>query len=316
MRFINDFNLKKQADDLGVKTWQTPGGLFIAMGLVNIIIMAITYFISQNYDSPQILIIAECSVVTVVLIVGTLVTRMIEQMIKVNKMKSEFVSVASHQLRTPLSAMRWETELLLTKFSQGLNQRQLKSLSNVAALSDRMTKLVNDLLEVARIDQQGLILKKQHFDFKEIIQNILEEIMSLVKSRRIELTVDFEKRLPLAFGDPEKIKIVAENLISNAIKYNTSGGKVEIKIFKRGNYLVFEIKDNGVGVPEEQHARIFDKFFRSDNAVKYQTEGTGLGLFISKNIIEQLGGRIWFQSIENVGSVFSFSLPYDKKLNR
>ena len=110
-----------------------------------------------------------------------------------------------------------------------------------------------------------------------------------------------------------QIKIVAENLIGNAVKYTTSGGKVEIVVYSKDNFLVFEVKDNGVGIPEEQMDRVFNKFFRSDNAVKYQTEGTGLGLYIAKNIVEQSGGRIWFQSIENVGSMFAFSMPAAKE---
>jgi signal transduction histidine kinase len=106
--------------------------------------------------------------------------------------------------------------------------------------------------------------------------------------------------------------LVLENLLDNAIKYTNPGGKIKIRIFKDKGYLIFEIKDNGVGIPEEQVDRVFEKFFRSDNIVKYQTEGTGLGLYIAKNIIEQLGGKIWFRSIENVGSVFNFSLPINK----
>ena len=114
----------------------------------------------------------------------------------------------------------------------------------------------------------------------------------------------------MVVGDKEKVQIVVENLFDNAVKYTNSGGKIRVKISKNKQYLEFEIKDNGVGIPEEQIGRVFEKFFRSDNATRYQTEGTGLGLYIAKNIVEQLGGKIWFKSIENVGSVFSFSLSF------
>lgn len=312
INFVNDINLKKQADELGIKLWQTPGFLFIIFGIITVIIMTAVYYISKNYDNPEILIVVESLVVSVVMIIGTSVVRFVDQIIRLNRMKSEFVSVASHQLRTPLSAIRWETELLLTKFKKGLNKKQLENVNSICLLNQKMIRLVNDLLDVARIDQNRLIIRKKSFDFLKVVEDTLKELAPLVKKRNIEIVLNVKKKIPLAIGDPEKIKLVMENLINNSIKYTTSNSKIEIKIFKKDNFLIFEVKDNGVGIPEEQHRRVFEKFFRSDNAVKYQTEGTGLGLYIAKNIVEQLDGKIWFQSIENVGSVFSFSLPIDK----
>lgn len=316
MKFINDFNLKKQADELGIKFWQTPGFLFIVMGVVAIAIMTATYYISKNYDNPQVVVISESLVTCIVLIIGTAVNRFVYQITRLNKAKTEFVSVASHQLRTPLSAIKWETELLLSKFKKGLNKKQLENVENISMLSCKMIRLVNDLLDVARIDQNRLIVRKQNFDFVKIAQNTIKEILAGMDLRHIEVSLNIKNNLPEASGDPDKIKLVLENLINNAIKYTTSGGKVEIKIFEKDDDLVFEVKDNGVGIPEEQLDRVFEKFFRSDNAVKYQTEGTGLGLYIAKNIVEQLGGKIWFQSIENVGSMFGFSLPIARINNK
>lgn len=313
MQIINDFNLKKQAEDLGIKIWQTPGFLFIIMGFVAMIIMASTYVISLYYDNPQVLIASECVVVSVIFIVGTSVSRFIGRMADLNRMKSEFVAVASHQLRTPISAIRWEIELLLTKLNKSLSAQQIEKLENIAALSHRMTRLVNDLLDVARIDQNKLILRKQNLDLAKLTQAMLKESVAVYEVRQIAVDLDVENNLPAVIGDSEKIKLVLDNLINNAFKYTISGGKIHIGLFKKDKEIIFEIDDNGVGIPEEQASRVFEKFFRSDNASKYQTEGTGLGLYISKNIIEQLGGRIWFQSIENVGSKFSFSLPMAKK---
>jgi signal transduction histidine kinase len=312
INFVNDLNLKKQADELGIKLWQTPGFLFIIFGIIAVVIMTAVYYISKNYDNPEILIIIESLVVSIVMIIGTAIVRFVDQIIRLNKMKSEFVSVASHQLRTPLSAIKWEAELLLTKLKKGLNTKQLENVNSIYSLNQKMIRLVNDLLDVARIDQNRLIVRKKNFDFLKVVEFILSELSSLVKKRNVEIKWNVKKNLPLVFGDPDKIKLVIENLVNNSIKYTTSNGKVEIKIFKKDNFLMFEIKDNGVGIPEDQHKRVFEKFFRSDNAVKYQTEGTGLGLYIAKNIVEQLDGKIWFQSIENVGSVFGFSLPIAK----
>lgn len=308
MKIINDFNLNKQADALGIKIWQTPGFLFIAMGFIAAIIMAATYYLSKNYDNPQVLVISECLVAAIILTVGTSVSSSMEQMLSVNKMKSEFVSVASHQLRTPLSAIKWETELFLSKSREGLDENQIKKIENIAKLNEKMIRLVNDLLDVARIDQNRLILKKQNFDFSRITREMMNYVAAANTSRHISFDLDIEKNLPEVLGDAEKIKLVLDNIVSNAFKYTIGGGKIEARLFKKDKEVIFEVKDNGVGIPEEQIDRVFEKFFRSDNATKYQTEGTGLGLYIAKNIVEQLGGRIWFQSIENVGSKFSFSL--------
>jgi signal transduction histidine kinase len=314
MWLVNDLNLKKQARDLGVKLWQTPGFLFIMLGVLSVVVMTATFYISKNYDSPEMLVVAECIVVIVILSIGNFVISLIEQMIRLNRMKSEFVSVASHQLRTPLSAIRWETELLLSKFrKESVSTKQRQSIENINALSGKMTKLVNDLLDVARIDQGRLIIKKVPVNIVEIIEEAVSGANAIIRIRNIEVVFRDKKKIPLVFGDPEKLRMVVENLLNNSIKYTTSHGKIEIKLLKKGDFVIFSVKDNGVGIPLEQHGRVFDKFFRSDNVVKYQTEGTGLGLYIAKNIIEQLNGKIWFDSVENLGSIFSFSVPVSRK---
>ncbi|MEI6588097.1 MAG: HAMP domain-containing sensor histidine kinase [Candidatus Moraniibacteriota bacterium] len=314
MWLVNDLNLKKQARDLGVKLWQTPGFLFIMLGVLSVVVMTATFYISKNYDSPEMLVVAECIVVIVILSIGNFVISLIEQMIRLNRMKSEFVSVASHQLRTPLSVIRWETELLLSKFrKESVSTKQRQSIENINALSGKMTKLVNDLLDVARIDQGRLIIKKVPVNIVEIIEEAVSGANAIIRIRNIEVVFRDKKKIPLVFGDPEKLRMVVENLLNNSIKYTTSHGKIEIKLLKKGDFVIFSVKDNGVGIPLEQHGRVFDKFFRSDNVVKYQTEGTGLGLYIAKNIIEQLNGKIWFDSVENLGSIFSFSVPVSRK---
>jgi signal transduction histidine kinase len=317
MWVINDLNLKKQARELGVEFWQTPGFLFIMLGIVAVAIMTATFFISRNYDSPELLVATESFVVIIVLAVGNLVIKMVDQITRLNKMKSEFVSVASHQLRTPLSAIRWETELLLSKFREEIvDSKQRQSIENINTLSERMTRLINDLLDVARIDQGRLIIKKMSVNLETVTAEAIEDVSSMTREKNIEVVFDDRKTPPLVFGDPEKLKMVVENLLGNALKYTTNHGKIEVKIVKKGEFVIFSIKDNGVGIPLEQHGRVFDKFFRSDNVVKYQTEGTGLGLYIAKNIIEQLGGKIWFDSVEGLGSIFSFSVPASKKNKR
>jgi signal transduction histidine kinase len=310
IRFLNRFNIKKEAEDLGVSIWQTPSFLFLALGIFIIMIMVIVYFISQFGYSPEFLVIAESIVVVVIFSIGNFIIHGIENIAKANKMKSEFVTIASHQLKTPLSQINWELEILLSKNKEGLSEKQLEIIKTISQSHETMKRLVNDLLDVTRIDQKRLILRKEAVDIVSITERMVEDFTSLARSRNIIIELNAnKKRIPKITGDPERTKLVVENLLNNAIKYVVKRGRIEIKIVRRDNTVVFSIRDNGVGIPEEQQGQVFEKFFRSDNVVKYQTEGTGLGLYISKNIIEQTGGKIWFQSIENVGSVFNFSLP-------
>lgn len=306
---INDLNIKKQAKDLGVSIWQAPSFLFLIMGLVIMMAMALVYFISRHYDSPEILIISETIVVTTILILGSSIIRNLEMLAKTNKMKSEFVSIASHELKTPLSEIRWGTELLLSKYKDGLSEKQLEIIEGVIKSNSRLIKLANNLLDVAVISQEKFDLKKEKFDIWEIARRAVEENKILAKADNIE--INLEKPRESIFnvqGDSRRIKAVVDGLLSNAIKYSKEKDQVRIKIKNEGAYTNVCIKDSGLGIPINEQKGVFKKFFRGRNVVKLKTEGTGLGLYLAKNIIEECGGKIWFKSEEGKGSAFYFSL--------
>ncbi|MFZ5982440.1 MAG: sensor histidine kinase [Patescibacteria group bacterium] len=309
IKIINDLNFVRQARELGVSVWQSPSFLFLMMGVIAVVAMTATYYVSRNYDNPELVVISESLVVIIIFVIGNSVIKGVEQVAKLNKMKNEFISIASHQLRTPISAINWETEILLSKLKVGMNEKQVSGIETIRALSGRMTKLVNDLLDVTKIDQGRMILKNEEVDLSSLSQEVIANFSPLIKAKNIRVVFDSKEKAYICLGDREKIKLVIENLVSNSIKYISVRGKIEIRIKKSKGFSVFSIKDNGVGIPQKQQGQVFDKFFRSDNVLKYQTEGTGLGLYIAKNIIEQLGGKIWFYSKEDVGTAFNFSLP-------
>lgn len=311
---VNRFNIKKEAEDLGTTVWRTPSFLFIIMGVFIVMVMIIVYFISRFYNSPEVLIISESAVVVVILSIGNIIIQSIEQISKANKMKSEFVTIASHQLKTPLSQMNWELEILLGKHKDGLNDKQLELINTIGQSHKTMTRLVNDLLDVARIEQGRLVLNMEKIDFSKILDEVIDDNKILASARNVEINVVKPEKIPEIFGDRKRIRVVLDNLVSNATKYIEKKGFVEIKVETNEKNINVYIKDNGVGIPDNQQDKVFQKFFRSNNAVRYQTEGTGLGLYISKNIVEQLGGKMWFKSIEGVGSDFCFSLPINNQL--
>ncbi len=229
----------------------------------------------------------------------------------VERMKTEFVSITAHQLRTPLSAMKWILKMLLDGDLGPLTKSQQEFLLKTYNSNERMIRLINDLLNVTRIEEGRFLQKTENQDIMEVIEKRINALADLARHRGLQF--DFKKpssKLPLINVDTEKIAIALQNLIDNAIHYTKDGGiEVEIQFLKKEKKILFIVKDSGIGVPPEQQKRVFSKFFRGVNAVKAETEGTGLGLFIAKNIVEAHGGEIWFKSKINQGSTFYFTLP-------
>lgn len=312
-RILDEFNLKKQADELGVKVWQTPSFLFIIMGIIIIAAMTGVYVVSKNYNSPEVVVISESLVVILLLIIGNLIIKTVEEVAKSNKMKSEFVSIASHQLKTPISEMKWQIELLTAKFSKGLSKKQQEIINEVLHSGEKMGRLINDLLDVARIDQGQLALSKEEVDFCVMVESAIEAQQSYAKASNVELKMSCNLKKLEVSVDKRRLAVVLDNLISNAIKYIDGKGKADVFVESIDGFAQFCIRDNGVGIPRNEQNNLCEKFFRSNNSIKNQTDGTGLGLYIAKNIVEQSGGKLWFKSIENVGSEFYFSIPILQK---
>lgn len=306
---VNDLNIKKQADDLGVSIWQTPSLLFLIMGIISIVVMVVIYFVSRNHTSPEYLVLAETFVAITIFVAGNMVITSVEKLTQLNKMKSEFVAIVSHQLKNPLTGINWDIELLISKYKEGLSQKQLDIIEKINGSNILMTKLVNDLLDVVRIDQGNLFVSKDKFNIEGIIKKTIVKNESLIKQMNIKVKVEISNNIPQIIGDEKRLEVALDNLFSNAVKYNKDGGVVLIRVKKKNNELNLCVKDDGIGIPEDEQAQIFEKFYRSEKAIRKETDGTGLGLYIAKNIIEQCNGRIWFKSSEKKGSMFCFSLP-------
>lgn len=312
-KIIGEFNIKKQAENLGVSVWQAPSLMFIVMGIVSISSMLALYHFLRDERSVEVLVITEALTVTIIFTIGSVVIRNFEVIAQANKMKSEFVSIASHQLKAPLSKIGWAAELLILKYEKGLTKAQKKIIERIVDANDEMNRLVKDLLDVARIDKGSLFLEDDQLELNKIVEEVVKNNQDLAKNFDVRLSMAIGNDIPVIIGDKRRISIVIDNLVTNAIKYTDGGGFVEITLKIEKNNLVCCVKDNGVGIPEDQQDNIFDKFFRSENAAKLRVSGTGLGLYIAKNTIDQSGGHMWFRSIEHIGSLFCFSLPIKKR---
>ncbi|MDO8572094.1 MAG: ATP-binding protein [bacterium] len=243
---------------------------------------------------------------------------------QIDKAKTEFVSLASHQLRTPLSTISWYGEVLLSGDMGPLTPKQRKYLEEIYNSNQRMVALVGALLNVARLELGTLIVEPITTNIVGLIKTVLSELRATVIKKQFIVKEIYGKKIPLLSVDPKHMSIIFQNILSNAIKYSPSQGVIEINLDlrKKGSLLdekkkasqdvlLFQVTDTGIGIPLAQQERIFKKLFRADNARAHDPDGTGLGLYIVKSIIDLFGGEIWFQSEEGKGTTFYVTIPLE-----
>ena len=226
--------------------------------------------------------------------------------------RREFVSNVSHELRTPLTSMRSYIETL----SEGAWQDQEMAprfLKITLDETDRMIRMINDLLDLSRMDNGNLKLNLEMVNFNELVNFVLDRFDVIISNgdKKYKIIREFTQRPLFVEVDADRMIQVIDNIINNAIKYSPDGGKITIRLMETHNNVILSISDQGLGIPKKDLSRIFDRFYRVDKARARKQGGTGLGLAISKEVVKALGGTIWATSIENYGSTFYISLPYE-----
>lgn len=229
---------------------------------------------------------------------------------EIEKAKSDFISLSSHQLRTPLSTINWYTEMLLEGDAGKLDKNQEKYVKEVHVGNQRMIKLVNDLLSVSRIELKTLPIQEESCDFKRVADDVIKSYSEKIKEKKLGLEKNYPDEKLVLKADKNILRIILENLISNAIKYTPNKGEVRIGFEKKGGEILIQVSDNGYGIPKKQQDKLFTKFFRADNIRDKETDGTGLGLYIVKSLTEKIGGKISFSSEEDKGSTFYATIPF------
>jgi signal transduction histidine kinase len=230
---------------------------------------------------------------------------------ELDKLKDDFVSIASHELRTPMTAIRSYSWMALYKSDVPLSEKMKKYLTRTLVSTERLINLVNDMLNISRIESGRIEISPKAFDMKNLVQDVFDEVVEKVKEKNIHLVSD-NTQVPHVFADPDKVHQVLLNLVGNAMKFTPNDGQIKVSFFSDGQMLEIRVQDSGVGISKDDLSRLFKKFGRLDNSyvAAATSGGTGLGLYISKSLIELMKGKIWASSEgTGKGTTFTFTLP-------
>lgn len=226
---------------------------------------------------------------------------------EIDRMKNEFISLVSHQIRTPLTSIRWYSEMLLNS-ATSLTSDDKETAQTIHETAISLSNLVNDLLNISRMESGRIPSKSQKSDFIKIVQDTYKQLEPEAITKELNVTLELDE-IPTFEFDPQLVREILSNLISNAIKYTPNKGSVRIKAIKKDNAVEWSIADTGIGIPKPAQEHMFQRFYRAQNAVDANIDGTGLGLVVVKMMVDRLGGTIWFESEEGKGTTFYFTLP-------
>lgn len=228
---------------------------------------------------------------------------------EIDRMKSDFISLASHQLRTPLSSINMYSQMLYAGYMGEISEKQRVSIRTIIESAERMSQLINTLLNITRIENGTIVVSHKRVDMNDLSEEVVEELRIEAENKDLDFVFHPATSSPLVRTDRLIMKEILTNLVANAIKYTPRSGSVSVSIRTHEQKVEFSVKDNGVGIPSYSKENIFSKFFRAPNVMRGETTGTGLGLYLVKGMADRLGAEVWFESELGKGSTFYLTVP-------
>jgi len=235
----------------------------------------------------------------------------IEREKQIEKLKDQFIFIAAHELRSPVNAIKWGLDSFFDEkeVTEKIPKDMVKLLKDVYTRNQKLVDLIENLLNVARLEEGIIQVKLEAIRMEDILKEVIKETALLADAHNVQVEKLPDPTMPFVNADSTLVKEVLTNLITNAIKYNKDNGKVSFSWEQQGSQLVFRVQDTGIGIPQENQHAVFSKFYRARNSEKSKIKGVGLGLYITKELIQKMKGAIWFESKEEHGTAFCFTLP-------
>lgn len=256
------------------------------------------------------IVVAIISIAMGILVGNQLITKTLTSLNEIESLKRDFISLVSHQIRTPITAIKWFTEILLSKSPGKLTKKQMNILKDTHMSTKRMVDLIGTLLNISKLESKRLPVNQIPTDVTKLIKDVVKETYIEFKFKKIKKIITIQKGFPKKVAiDPKLIRQVFLNIIHNAYKYSFSGGKIEISIYKKGNNVIFSVTDHGIGIPVNERPLLFQKFSRASNAKVKDTDGAGLGLYLAKLIVEAHKGKIVLLDTKGGGTSIYFTIP-------
>jgi signal transduction histidine kinase len=283
------------------------------MGIVIISVIVITYFISVlKIGDPRIVSLIVLAITAVLIVLDYIIVNSFERVAEAARMKTEFIGIVSHQLRSPLTNIKFSLDVLMSGKLKNKQQDEREYMKILQENTERMKELINNLILVSRLETGEFPLNKQLVSLVGITRGLVEKFKPFAEASNVDIILKAQDGIPKVKADSLWLEQVVKNLLDNAIRYVKGRGSVKINITYDPKKILFKIEDSGVGIPNSEQKYIFQKFFRSKNVMRHQTEGSGLGLHIVRHLLKFFGGEIWFESTEQKGTKFYFTLPIPK----
>lgn len=303
-KIIDSINLRKRCEKYRLESiWQCPEFLFLIFGIVIIGVIIASNLIVGYYGDPELAAFAAPFATILFLVISYSIIKSFEYLALASEMKSEFISIMSHQLRSPLTSIKWQIEARLLKSGEEPDNDLIRA---ILEEDENALNTIKKFLELESIEKEKFLLNKKKFSIFDLVKKIADAKNKPFPNPPIAIRSENEEMI---FADYEKIKFVLESIIDNALKYGASDKKTEILTEKSGKNIKISVSDSGPGISKAASKKIFQKFVRPEEDIKYQIPGLGLGLYLSKKIIEKHSGKIGFETQKGKGSTFWFTLP-------